>query len=272
MARKRTFLPTKWALPRLTQPPQVVKSAARIMELLEFIDDVSRPVNLAEVSEELDLPQSSTSALLHTLTELGYLYLDRTMKTYITTCRTAMLGLNASADVLRNGALISLLNELHSETTEYVVLCTRLSCYAQYIYNKQPQNHDYGLLYNGLIQPLPVCGAGMALLSELPDDQIWGVLAPLYADEGYRKSLLPMPELLIRLHEVRNNGYAYLKNTHHEGGTTLAMLLPVQDHGHPLAIGVAGLAAALDGEKDALVIKMREALARYMSSATKEPN
>lgn len=54
-------------------PPSVVKSAGRVLQILEFFDDVKREANVVEICRALGYPQSSTSVLLRSLVQLGYL-------------------------------------------------------------------------------------------------------------------------------------------------------------------------------------------------------
>ncbi|NKJ48530.1 hypothetical protein CIC12_17650 [Burkholderia sp. SG-MS1] len=55
----------------------MVRQAAQVLELLEFFAQIKRPASLAEISETLDWPRSSTHNLLTTLKSLGYLYEPR---------------------------------------------------------------------------------------------------------------------------------------------------------------------------------------------------
>lgn len=55
----------------------MIKQAAQVLELLEFFARIQRPAALAEVSEALDWPRSSTFNMLATLKSLGYLYEPR---------------------------------------------------------------------------------------------------------------------------------------------------------------------------------------------------
>ncbi|MDR5826291.1 IclR family transcriptional regulator [Caballeronia sp. LP006] len=54
-----------------------VRQAAQVLELLEFFAQIKRPAALAEISETLNWPRSSTFNLLNTLKSLGYLYEPR---------------------------------------------------------------------------------------------------------------------------------------------------------------------------------------------------
>lgn len=55
----------------------MIRQAAQVLELLEFFAQIKRPAALAEISEALDWPRSSTFNMLSTLKSLGYLYEPR---------------------------------------------------------------------------------------------------------------------------------------------------------------------------------------------------
>jgi DNA-binding IclR family transcriptional regulator len=56
--------------------PEVVKSADRLLDLLELLGCAIRPLGLAEVTAELGIPKSSALALLRTLVARGYVARD----------------------------------------------------------------------------------------------------------------------------------------------------------------------------------------------------
>src|SRR5262245_2678430 len=57
---------------------QEVKSAARVLEMLEFLSGCSEPVSLKEITTELGYPKSSAHALAQTLVSRGYAIQDST--------------------------------------------------------------------------------------------------------------------------------------------------------------------------------------------------
>jgi len=56
--------------------PDVVKSADRVLDLLELLGCATRPLGLAEVTHELGIPKSSALGLLRTLAARGYVARD----------------------------------------------------------------------------------------------------------------------------------------------------------------------------------------------------
>src|SRR3546814_13983509 len=53
--------------------PSVVKSAGRVLRILEYFDSVQREACVSAISRTLKWPQPSTSVLINSLVSLGYL-------------------------------------------------------------------------------------------------------------------------------------------------------------------------------------------------------
>jgi len=71
---------------------KMVKSAQRVMELLEFFTAERPEATVMDIVRVLDYPQSSASELLRCLVSLGYLSYDRYRRTYRPTTRVPLLG------------------------------------------------------------------------------------------------------------------------------------------------------------------------------------
>ncbi|WP_410487096.1 helix-turn-helix domain-containing protein [Sphingobium baderi] len=83
----------KVSLPRIKLGEDVVKSAARAMQVIEFMDTIRRPVSVVELARYLDYPQSSVSGLVQTLLVLGYLHFDPVDRTYTLSSKVSFMGL-----------------------------------------------------------------------------------------------------------------------------------------------------------------------------------
>ena len=58
-----------------------VKSARRVFDVLEFFEEHQQAASVLEVASALKFPQSSTSALMRTMTAFGYLHYDTSRRT-----------------------------------------------------------------------------------------------------------------------------------------------------------------------------------------------
>jgi DNA-binding IclR family transcriptional regulator len=70
----------------------VVKSAARVLEVFEYFAGRKTPATVGEVCSALGYPQSSTSVLLKSLLTLGYLSYDSGTRRYAPSVKVASLG------------------------------------------------------------------------------------------------------------------------------------------------------------------------------------
>ena len=64
--------------------PQV-KSATRAIEILEYFKLAQQPRSMSQMASDLGYPQSSTTVMLKTLVNLGYLNFDRSTRDYFPT-------------------------------------------------------------------------------------------------------------------------------------------------------------------------------------------
>ena len=95
---------------------KTVKSAKRVLELLEFVSDERRSVSVMDVCRALDYPQSSTSELLSCLVHLGYLHHDRAGRTFRPTVRVATIGHHVTPTPQRRGLLFDMADSVHEAT------------------------------------------------------------------------------------------------------------------------------------------------------------
>jgi DNA-binding IclR family transcriptional regulator len=91
-----------------------VGSLHRSLELLELFAVEQRALTVGEVAQRLGYPQSSTSVLLHGLSDLGYLQHDRHARTFLPTLRVSFLGMWLHQRVLAQGSLLAFMEDLAS--------------------------------------------------------------------------------------------------------------------------------------------------------------
>src|SRR4051812_48214643 len=110
----------------------IVKSADRTLRLLEFFAGVKRAATASEIQAALEIPQSSTSLLLHSLVNLGYLEFLRRGRMYRPTQRVRALGVWLAPDSSLN-QILEKLEELRKRTRETVLVARRDGPQAHYI-------------------------------------------------------------------------------------------------------------------------------------------
>jgi IclR family pca regulon transcriptional regulator len=101
-----------------------VKSAARVLELLEFLAGCSEPVMLKDISRELGFPKSSAHALAQTLVSRGYAIQDATER-YVLVHGSR----HGSAQRAREARLLSaahpVMEQLRESSGETVIISVR---------------------------------------------------------------------------------------------------------------------------------------------------
>ena len=151
---------------------EIIKTARRLFEVLEFFDAVQKPLSLKEIADRFSYPVSSAAALLKSMVVLGYLDYDRYSRTYMPTMRIVQLGAWVQGALFGEGSIVSLVKFLSKETEETVNIATQSDLYMQYIH-VVPSIH--AIQFNvrpGTLRPLAQSGLGMMLLSARPDDVI----------------------------------------------------------------------------------------------------
>ncbi len=265
MSRQKHGLPWRNAItnrPRLA--PGVVKSAARVLEILEFFDDIQREATVVEVSQSLDYPQSSTSALMRSLVVLGYLTYDRQTRTFVPSSRVALLGSWTNPLFLREGKLLEVMRELNESTGDAVLLATRNGLYAQYIHVIQATSPARLHITLGTVRPLAASVFGYALLSTMPDAEIARIVTRTNAEANSPDKAVKIRELQPILNDIRTKGYAFMTNVVTKGGGVLAVPLPQGTNQGDLVVGIAGIAEVMSARRDELVRVVLETVNRHV--------
>lgn len=246
-------------------PEGVVKSAGRVLQILEYFDEIQRSANVVEISGILKLPQSSTSALLRSLVAMGYLYFDRVARTYMPSCRVALLGNWVNHPLFMGGVALRCMDELQQRTGDAVVLAIRNGVWAQYIHVLQATSMARLQVTRGALRPLAASGTGYALLSTLPDTEVRKICHRINAEARAGAPVAPVAidSLLATLEDVRRTGYAFTMDLVTPGGAVLAMPLPVTDGGQALVVGLGGISEVQKGRRAELIAVMKEVLAAH---------
>jgi DNA-binding IclR family transcriptional regulator len=242
--------------PRIREPLPVaqktVKSASRVLEILEYFDDVQQPATVMEVADTLGYPQSSTSALLRSLVALGYLDYDRYKRTYVTSHRVALLGSWVNSDFISEGSVISLMKELSELTGDTIILAMRNGLYVQYIHMIQATSAARLHVTLGTTRPLAASGTGFAMLSTMTDHEIRRIVMRINADAEDGKPLVKLAEVMEHVAHTRTKGYAFSCDIVTRGGGVIAAPLPGPLGAPALVIGIGGITEVMRGRETEL--------------------
>lgn len=241
----------------------VIKTAGRVFEVLELFREVRRPLSVREVSDHFEYPLSSTSVLMRSIASLGYLSYDQTLRAYFPTVRLAMLGDWVYELISSGGALKPMLEELAERTDETVVLAVQNDIFSQYIEVIQ-SSHPLQLYFPpGTRRLMCVSGTGWATLAVQSDEANRKVVHRTNLRLNKNETKIDYARLMVRVEEVRQQGYAFSRGVVTPGAGVIAMALSSEAIGTQLAIGVGGVLERLEPNEARVVKIMREVLRKH---------
>lgn len=214
-----------------------VKIAKRVIEVFEYFDGDHRSATVMDIARRYGRPQSSTSELLSSLVELGFLYKNARARSYSLTPRVAILGAEAQPRLLRNGGLLSRMERLARNTGCGVALIGMVGVQAQ-IYRWVAGSARAGTpLAAGSSAPMAVSVAGMLLLSTQAPDVCSGMLRRLNAEADADRKFNHC-EALEQVRVVGRQGWAAGPSGFDATADMVALLLPREDGERPLVLAL----------------------------------
>jgi DNA-binding IclR family transcriptional regulator len=242
----------------------IVKSAARVFDVLEMFDRERRPLTLKAVRGRLKLAPSSGAAILKSLVTLGYLDYDRGTRSYFPTMRLALLGQWVPGALFGDGAkVLKLMQRLHRVTGQSVLLATQSDLDAQYVHAVHGGEPLQAAVPPGTLRPLTGSGVGWLLLSRQSEAAIEALCRRIDIESAKR---VDRAALKRNIAMVRRDGYVFSRHTVRRGVGIIAMLLPERmlgrALGRPFAIGVAGNVTQLEAEEATILAALRKGCAQ----------
>jgi len=240
--------------------PQV-KSAARALQVLEYFEQVQRPAGVQEMARALKWPVSSTSVLVKTLCDMGYLNRHPDSQKFAPTMRQPLLGGWIRAGRADGHALAELVSQARRVTGLSAVLSSRHGQHVQYIYVQlaAASNFVSRSPHSGTLRTICRCAAGIALLVHESPDKI-ALLSR--ATAALEERPINLAELMTRVEEARKAGYAWQADSNIPGVGDVAVLLnEIDPFGKSLMLSV--------GAASEVVRKDHAELGGYLKQLTK---
>ncbi|MDH2240000.1 IclR family transcriptional regulator [Pigmentiphaga sp. GD03639] len=244
-----------------------VKSADRVLDLLELLASTGRAMTHAEISRRTGVPKSSLSALLRNLVERGYIeQLQDTQQFQLGEGAYALARRGAhNRDLLR--ASEPWLQRLMRDTEESAGLSVLRNDMAERIASAQSPNAVLYSVHVGVMQPLYASSAGKVLLAWLPPAEREAYLQRVKLQPRTEQTIRSTTVLRRQLNQIREEGVAWSFSEFTVGIVGLAV--PILDvHGRALAaLGLALPASRLDDtRKRKLELALRAAAAEIAAA------
>lgn len=230
----------------------LVKSAHRVMQVLEFFAEYQRPAPAIMIARNLDLPQSSTSMLLRSLVALGYLHYEPVTRLYEPTVRLSLLGVWHRPLTTIGKTAIDLMKAIGMRTNECVLLAEQYRHYVRYIYAVQSTNPEKGFyLRLGTLRPICTTAFGQVLLSLKPDAEVRGIINRARSERDSIDYGLNMQKVFGQVKQCRRRGFARTSRQHSQVSSfQIAVQMPGSGDDHPLAVGVQCAGGGADRRAD----------------------
>ncbi len=223
---------------RAAPSQSVVKSAGRVLEILEYFDDIRREADLTEIAQLLNYPRSSASALLRSLVAMGYLQYRNGTRTYFPTARVALLGHRKSPRFTRAGRVITQLREIRDRTGENLVLVQRNGPVTQIIETLAGTSDCCALPPLGMTTPLTASGLGLALLQNASPAELRKLSNRINADLIPAQRRQAQAALAAAVQDTKSKGFA--EGSMGSGLRVIAFPLTSDVDHSALAIGIWG--------------------------------
>lgn len=241
--------------------PSVVKSAGRIIRILECFAEYQRPLRMGEIARELNLPSSSTSVLLRSLVQLGYCTLDPQTRSFLPTRRVRHLGSWLEGNVEESN-LVRLMEELSRRTNETVILGEEIGLHVQYtrvIQGVMPLRFH---VRAGTKRLLHSANLGIAILSKKADDVVGRILRRISAERQTDDPRVDEKYVWSQIIRCRSDGYVYIPNAIVPGAGVIASPLKGLDS-EGLAIGIGGSVERFTKSEGQIAKMIKEAISIY---------
>jgi DNA-binding IclR family transcriptional regulator len=249
----------------------VIKSAGRALEVFEYFADRKAPATISDVSRALGYPQSSTSALMKSLTTLGYLDYDAQRRRYTPTVRIALLGSWVQEQLFGDADVIGLMEAIHRETKETIVLGLQNGIYCQYVRIIEADRAIRFHLKVGTLRPLTRAAVGKVLLSQKSNTEIAKIVRRLNAEADDPAHRVKESDFLKETEKIRRLGYAQTAGSMVPGAGVIAKLIPSTTLQPPLSIGVGAPVERLKEDGASIIGILEKFLTPLTATLTTKP-
>lgn len=235
----------------------LVKSAARALDILEVFAARREPMTSTELGAALGYPKSSLSVLLKSLVTQGYLSVDGKDQGYFPTFKVARLGEWIAGALLGSEALLPMLTQLRDQTSETITLTTpsdlQMRCLHALI-----GTHPISLqVEEGVTFPMIGTAVGTAWLAA-QGEAVASDRVGRWAKLGGARAQAQLPEIEAAIAETRERGFATAYDAVLPDTGAIAMAFPTAGVGETLVVAVAGLNNRIHRSEAKIVRAMRQ--------------
>lgn len=243
-----------------------VKSAQRVLELLDYFAEIRRPASIKEISQSLGYPQSSTSVLMKSLVDSGYFDHELRTRMYVPNLRVSLATSWIQEEMYSTQSLLRLMEELQGRTGHVSMIGIQEGVSVRYLHVLQAYESGQPAVRSGALRPLFRSAAGKMLMTAKSDREIRALLHTANAVEPDVSLRVDLATARDEIARARRDGYAMSRGTATPGAAALAVLLPVKKGSPPMTLSVGGPLAEIRRDKSVLFQTLTELLAPFRQS------
>ena len=234
----------------------LVKSAARALEILEAFASEQRRLNSAQLGAILGYPKSSLSVLLKSLVAQGYLTNGGGDQDYFPTLKLARLGEWIPAALLGSDALLPMLAKLRDQTGETVTLTVAADLHMRCLH-ALIGTHPISLqVEEGVSFPMIGTAIGTMYLAT-QNEKIVSALLTRWAKQHPGQSKAAMAKLRADVADARMRGVACAYDIVLPDTGAIAMPIQIGTSDEALVVAVAGLNHRMHQKEASIIQTMR---------------
>ncbi|MGF3022178.1 IclR family transcriptional regulator [Methylobacterium aquaticum] len=238
-----------------------VKQAANVLELMEYFAERRRPATLAEISDGLGWPRSSTFNLVGTLVEKGYLYEPRPRAGYYPTPRWLTLAQAVAEAEPLPDVVGDLVADVAAATGETTAIGTLTGVHALFLAVAESRHQVRYHARVGDRVPIHASSAGRAILAQYPPAARQAVYRRIAFERFSDTTPMSVDTVEHELTEAGERGYHQSASEYIADLAGVALPLPLGDR--RLSIVVAGPTSRCLTRRPETAALLKAALARH---------
>lgn len=247
-------MPTsKSQISRLNDTEMLLKSSFRTMAIFEFFADIQRPASIGEISKALKIPQSSTSSIVGSLVDTGYLTKDSHSRTFTPSMRLNYLNAWRGERHPFAAQFSHHLKSLHEDSGETAVLAMRNGIYSHYILVQHSHDILREHVGTGSVRPLACSATGWSLLAHESDKEIEKLINRTRLSIQNPRWIEACNRTKEHIKNVRQTGFAWSDGEASNGASGIAMSVLNPGSNLRLSIALAGPTQRMNSQKERLL-------------------
>lgn len=206
----------------------------RISLILEYLSAHPDGMTLSEIAEHIDLAQSVVHRFLHALKKHAYVTQDAMTKKYRLSLKLFSLGAQVIKDSNIRQVARPHMKHLSEQTNSFVFLCLFENDLVVCVDTVQTNANVSFYVKIGSTMPVNSSAAAQSIVAFLPDSEMQRILRTQSMIPYTRYTLIDKEALLVRFHNIRQEGVATCDEELEPG--VFGLSAPIKNYGD-MAIG-----------------------------------